>query len=248
MICSSGTRTHALLVCLAQSPYANALAASTITKTIAKPTCPLLLPQRLQIRERPGVSPFSLRIPPPTHTAWVLLPVQTCCFCLLGHASRIMSGTGNYALAYLGNRADAPHYVVTELCKLVCKVVKLGWFDTDPTGIHVMRDLTEEIQKFLVSPSLGHRVLGVMLLENLVTEMNQPDTEQGLTKHRKVMTSFRDQSLFKIFEVAREMTFKLVREPPTGENPELVRTNGLSSLCSPPSPPALRNFPCGEMR
>lgn len=164
------------------------------------------------------------------------------------HASLILSGTGNYALAYLGNRSDAPHYVVTELCKLVSKVVKLGWFDTDHTGAHVMRDLTEEIQKFLMSPGLSHRVLGVMLLENLVTEMNQPDTEQGLTKHRKVMTSFRDQSLFKIFEVAREMTFKLVREPPTGENPELVRPDAPVRSLQPTLPSRLLPFPCLEMR
>lgn len=160
-----------------QSPYANVLAASTITKIISKPSCSLVVQERLQIR--------------------------------------------NYALGYLGNRPDAPHYMVTELCKLVCKIVKLGWFDTDSNDNHVMRDVTEEIQKFLTSADINHRILGVMLLETLVTEMNQADNEQGLTKHRKVMNSFRDESLFNIFEVAREMTFKFVSQPAASENPAL---------------------------
>eukprot|EP00040_Diaphanoeca_grandis_P028479 m.165065 g.165065 ORF g.165065 m.165065 type:complete len:1101 (-) comp31368_c0_seq1:40-3342(-) len=150
-----------------KSPYANALAASTLTKMISKPSCPLLLHERLQIR--------------------------------------------NYALEYLATRIPSPYYVVTELCKLVCRVAKYGWFDADDQDKCVMQDLPDEINNFL-NGSVAHCIVGVLLFENIVTEMNQPDNEQGLTKHRKVMSSFRDLSLFKIFQAALDMTLKLVNK------------------------------------
>ena len=40
------------------------------------------------------------------------------------------------------------------------------------------------------------------MYDALVVEMNEPFVEQGLTKHRKIMTSFRETALFKIFNVS----------------------------------------------
>lgn len=88
-----------------KSPYANALAASTLTKTISKPSCPILVQERVQIR--------------------------------------------NYALEYLATRLPLPHFVVVELARLICRIVKIGWFDVDGKDDFVMRDLPDEIGKFL---------------------------------------------------------------------------------------------------
>eukprot|EP00041_Stephanoeca_diplocostata_P027991 m.781345 g.781345 ORF g.781345 m.781345 type:complete len:685 (-) comp23285_c2_seq50:1625-3679(-) len=148
-----------------KSPYANALAASTLTKTISKPSCPILVQERLQIR--------------------------------------------NYALEYLATRLPLPHFVVVELARLICRIVKIGWFDTDEKEDFVMRDLPDEIGKFL-SGTVPHCIVGIQLFEHLVEEMNRSNVELGLTKHRKIMTSFRDNSLFKIFKLTLDVSFKIV--------------------------------------
>lgn len=49
----------------------------------------------------------------------------------------------------------------------------------------------------------------MQLFEHLVEEMNRSNVELGLTKHRKIMTSFRDNSLFKIFKLTLDVSFKL---------------------------------------
>ena len=41
--------------------------------------------------------------------------------------------------------------------------------------------------------SQGHYLLGLRILNVLVTEMNQPTPGRTLTQHRKIAVSFRDQ-------------------------------------------------------
>lgn len=47
-----------------------------------------------------------------------------------------------------------------------------------------------------------HYFLGLKILDMLVAEFNQPVPGRTLTQHRKMSVSFRDQSLYGIFELA----------------------------------------------
>ena len=48
----------------------------------------------------------------------------------------------------------------------------------------------------------GHYLLGLKVLNLLVTEFNQPTTGRTMTQHRKMAVVFRDNALFKIFQIA----------------------------------------------
>ena len=50
--------------------------------------------------------------------------------------------------------------------------------------------------------SQGHYLLGLRILNLLVTEMNQPTTGRTLTQHRKLAVAFRDNALLKVFQLA----------------------------------------------
>ena len=51
--------------------------------------------------------------------------------------------------------------------------------------------------------SLGHFLLGLKILNMLVSEMNQASPGRTLTQHRKVAVSFRDTALFQVRALAR---------------------------------------------
>ena len=153
---------------LPKSPYCWALAASTLTKMLTKPTCPVLAPQRFQIRE--------------------------------------------FALTFLRTRGPAaPHFVVAEINKLICRIVKLGWFDSNAADEFVHRDIiAKTLQNFIQAPVAeagwpAPVILGVQLLQQLVGEMNVSSSTNSLARHRKVMTSFRDKALFSVFDQSLTM-------------------------------------------
>ena len=50
--------------------------------------------------------------------------------------------------------------------------------------------------------SVEHCVVGVQILHQLVLDMNQSESMRSLAKHRKVASSFRDESLFDIFTLS----------------------------------------------
>jgi hypothetical protein len=105
-------------------------------------------------------------------------------------------------------------------------MVKLGWFDC-PEGSErfVMRDIIQLVRsQFIGAPSPSLVLLGVQILKQLVEEMNVAVAAHVLTRHRKVMTSFRDKSLFPIFELALGMVSRSIVQvvldasPSTGGN------------------------------
>lgn len=52
---------------------------------------------------------------------------------------------------------------------------------------------------------IEHRIIGIELLARLTAEMNQisdSDANKSLTKHRKIASSYRDQHLYSIFQLA----------------------------------------------
>lgn len=49
---------------------------------------------------------------------------------------------------------------------------------------------------------MDHCVVGVQILHTLVVEMNQVESMRSLTNHRKVASSFKDESLYDIFTLS----------------------------------------------
>lgn len=102
----------------------------------------------------------------------------------------------NYVLAYIANQGPGlQDYVTMSLIKLVCRITKLGWFD-DKTH----RELADDVTKFLQA-TVDHCILGLKILNQLVDELNIPNTGRTLTQHRKTSVSFRDVCLFKVFQL-----------------------------------------------
>eukprot|EP00268_Persea_americana_P030579 TRINITY_DN2959_c0_g1_i5.p1 TRINITY_DN2959_c0_g1~~TRINITY_DN2959_c0_g1_i5.p1 ORF type:complete len:1000 (-),score=152.22 TRINITY_DN2959_c0_g1_i5:590-3589(-) len=105
---------------------------------------------------------------------------------------------GNYLINYLATRGpELQPFVTGSLIQLFCRVTKFGWFDDDR-----FRDVVKESMDFLSQVSPDHYSIGLKILNQLVSEMNQPNPGLPLTHHRKVACHFRDQSLFQIFQIS----------------------------------------------
>jgi exportin-7 len=103
----------------------------------------------------------------------------------------------NYVLNYLATHSgQLEDFVVGSLAKLVARITKLGWFDCPEH-----REIMEEVAKFLQA-TIDHHIIGLKILTALVEEMNIPISGRTLTFHRKAAVSFRDISLFKVFQMS----------------------------------------------
>ncbi|URE05704.1 hypothetical protein MUK42_19697 [Musa troglodytarum] len=108
------------------------------------------------------------------------------------------SPLGIYVINYLASRGpELQNFVVGSLIQLLCRITKFGWFDDDR-----FREVVNEATNFLSQASSGHYSIGLKMLNQLVSEMSQPNQGMSLTNHRKVACSFRDQSLFQIFQIS----------------------------------------------
>lgn len=103
----------------------------------------------------------------------------------------------NYILNYLATHANTlSSFVIGSITKLVCRITKLGWFDSPEH-----REIIQAISKFLEA-SVEHYLIGLKILINLVDEMNSQTPGKTLTVHRKTAVSFRDQSLLHVFQIS----------------------------------------------
>ena len=103
----------------------------------------------------------------------------------------------NYVLNYLGEKGVVvDDFVVVQLAKLTCRITKLGWFDDLR-----FRDIVTETTRFLQA-TIDHHSMGLRILTELVDEMNNPTNGRTLTQHRKIAVSFRDHSLYRVFQIA----------------------------------------------
>ncbi|KAI3829282.1 hypothetical protein L1987_03401 [Smallanthus sonchifolius] len=104
----------------------------------------------------------------------------------------------NYIITYLAKRGhELQQYVIGSLVQLLCRVTKFGWFDDDR-----FRDVVKDSTNFLIQASPEHCSIGLKILNQLVSEMNQPNPGLPSTHHRRVACNFRDQSLFQIFQIS----------------------------------------------
>lgn len=88
-------------------------------------------------------------------------------------------------------------FVSTSLVQLLCRTVKLAWFDSDAA-----KAIVDECKTLMEKNSPGHYLLGLKILNMLVTEMNTATPGRTLTQHRKIAVSFRDLALLKVFQVS----------------------------------------------
>ncbi|KAF9587660.1 hypothetical protein IFM89_004492 [Coptis chinensis] len=133
----------------------------------------------------------------------------------------------NYLINYLATRGpELQPFVIGSLIQLFCRVTKFGWFDDDR-----FREVVKEAMNFLSQATSDHYAIGLKILSQLVSEMNQgsgvwcrgralvfgvlvlrisywlilgvnPNPGLPSTHHRRVACSFRDQSLFQIFQIS----------------------------------------------
>ena len=116
----------------------------------------------------------------------------------------------NYLLNYFATRSKLAPFVVQALSQLLVKLTKFGWFDSKD-DVWVFRGVTDEIRQFLQG-SIEHCIIGVKLLTELVSTMNQSEENLSLSKNRKISASYRDVSLFDIFTSGLNMIKQMVRE------------------------------------
>ncbi|KAJ0402462.1 hypothetical protein ATCC90586_009282 [Pythium insidiosum] len=103
----------------------------------------------------------------------------------------------NYVLGYLAQKGPTlQKFVTTSLIQMLCRLTKFGWFDDEQH-----REIVDEVTKFLQA-TVDHCIIGLQILNELVTEMNLPVAGRNITFHRKIAVSFREEALFRIFQVS----------------------------------------------
>ncbi|CAL5054063.1 unnamed protein product [Urochloa decumbens] len=116
----------------------------------------------------------------------------------------------SYVINYLAARGPKlQNFVIVSLIQLVCRITKFGWFDDDR-----FRETVKEATDFLGLASQDHYFIGLKILNNLVTEMNQTNPAMPVTLHRKIASSFKDQFLLQIFQISLTSLNQLKSEAP----------------------------------
>lgn len=131
----------------------------------------------------------------------------------------------SYLINYLATRGpDLQHFVIQSLIQLLCRLTKFGWFDDDK-----FRDVVKESMSFLSQSTPHHYAIGLKILNQLVSEMNQPNSGLPSTHHRRAACSFRDQSLFQILQISLT-SLQQLRSDVTSKLQELALSLALKCL------------------
>eukprot|EP00882_Tetradesmus_deserticola_P016315 GHRQ01017417.1.p1 GENE.GHRQ01017417.1~~GHRQ01017417.1.p1 ORF type:complete len:285 (+),score=122.06 GHRQ01017417.1:116-856(+) len=88
-------------------------------------------------------------------------------------------------------------FVCTSVVQLLCRTVKLAWFDSEAP-----RAIVDEAKALMERGSPGHYLLALKVLAMLVAEVNTATPGRTLTAHRKIAVSFRDLCLLSVFKAA----------------------------------------------
>ncbi|KAF1877740.1 hypothetical protein Lal_00038049 [Lupinus albus] len=110
----------------------------------------------------------------------------------------------NYLINYLATKGpELETFVLVSLIQLFCRITKFGWLDDER-----FRDVVKEATNFLAQQAQYHYAIGLKILNQLVSEINQPNPGFPATRHRRVASSFRDQSLFQIYQISLTSLFQ----------------------------------------
>ncbi|KAL6562813.1 hypothetical protein OROHE_005400 [Orobanche hederae] len=104
----------------------------------------------------------------------------------------------NYIINYLANKGpELQPFVIGSLVQILCRLTKFGWLNDDR-----FRDMAKESINFLNQATSDHYAIGLKILNQLVSEMNQPNPGLPSAHQRTVATSFRDHCLSQIFQIS----------------------------------------------
>ncbi|KAI5396340.1 hypothetical protein KIW84_062518 [Lathyrus oleraceus] len=110
----------------------------------------------------------------------------------------------NYLLNYLASKGpELEPFVLGSLIQLLSRITKFGWLDDER-----FREVVKEATNFL-SQAQYHYAIGLKILNQIVSEINQHTVGLHATRQRRIAISFRDQSLFLIFQISLTSLFKL---------------------------------------
>ncbi|XP_027367978.1 exportin-7-A-like isoform X1 [Abrus precatorius] len=110
----------------------------------------------------------------------------------------------NYLINYLASKGpELEPFVLGSLIQLFCRITKYGWLDDDK-----FRDVVKEAMNFL-SQAQYHYAIGLKILNQLVSEINQHNPGLPAIRQRRIASSFRDRSLFEIFQISLTSLFQL---------------------------------------
>ncbi|KAH9752569.1 Importin N-terminal domain-containing protein [Citrus sinensis] len=141
----------------ALTPYALMLASSSLLKQVTEHSLALQL--RLDISNSCSQS-----------TCVFAIYAFHVCVSLITYVLVLMfCSVGNYLINYLAKRGpELQSFVTASLIQLLCRLTKFGWFDDDR-----FRDLVKESTNFLSQATSDHYAIGLKILNQLVSEMNQ---------------------------------------------------------------------------
>ena len=108
-----------------------------------------------------------------------------------------------YALKFLETHGPSlKRQVLNAVIMLLVKVVKISWFD-DKSHKEIVNHTYA-----MFSLSITHCFIGILILEQVLTEMTYVNKGKTLIQNRRISVNFRDTSLLRVFEV----TINLLRE------------------------------------
>ncbi|EDQ87045.1 uncharacterized protein MONBRDRAFT_27806 [Monosiga brevicollis MX1] len=110
----------------------------------------------------------------------------------------------SFLYEYLLTKPSVDQFIITEVTKCIARLTKVSWCDADEAGNFEARTILEDTARFFDRGDV-YMTIGVMILNANVCEMSQSDSVRGMTKHRKISASFRDEVLFPIFQQSLNM-------------------------------------------
>eukprot|EP00697_Spironema_sp_BW2_P016657 gnl/Spiro4/8034_TR4230_c0_g1_i1.p1 gnl/Spiro4/8034_TR4230_c0_g1~~gnl/Spiro4/8034_TR4230_c0_g1_i1.p1 ORF type:complete len:1070 (+),score=209.44 gnl/Spiro4/8034_TR4230_c0_g1_i1:195-3404(+) len=118
----------------------------------------------------------------------------------------------NYAFNFVANKGTQLElWVVKPLIQLLAEVTRLGWLE-----VAEMRRVVDEVLVMLQN-SVAHCILALNILTSLVAEFSSIDgTTMTGSAYRKLIGSFRDSALLRIFQAALTTLTQLVTKQFSG--------------------------------
>uniref|UniRef100_A0A7M5UYT3 Importin N-terminal domain-containing protein n=1 Tax=Clytia hemisphaerica TaxID=252671 RepID=A0A7M5UYT3_9CNID len=133
----------------------------------------------------------------------------------------------NYLLNYFATRSKLAPFVIQALSQLLVKLTKYGWFESKDDNF-VFRTIANDIKQFLQGGSIDHCIIGLKLLSELVSTMNQSEDNLSMAKNRKISGLFRDSYLYGIYTTALNLLKQMTSEKMDLQNQQ--QTNMLGGL------------------
>lgn len=119
----------------------------------------------------------------------------------------------NFCMNYLANNGpNLDDFVLNSLTKLNSRIIKLGWQELNEN-----REVVSGILRFL-EVTIDHQIIGFKMLISLVEEINTPIQGKSNTYHRKIAVSFRDHSLFLIFQTTFNKLYSVIESASATSN------------------------------